>query len=119
MRQLVEMACNRPERCRRMWPQPRLARLPPGPGMLPSPVTYRRFCLALWMFASAEASFVDVPADPTARPTKLWKHTDDLMRAVRNAFPNAPALCNHCREPYHGLPQPLDLTDPAALFWIS
>jgi hypothetical protein len=71
------------------------------------------------MFASAEASFVDVPADPTARPTKLWKHTDDLMRAVRNAFPNAPALCNHCREPYHGLPQPLDLTDPAALFWIS
>lgn len=66
-----------------------------------------------------EASFVDVPADPTARPTELRKYTDDLMRAVRRAFPNVPKFCDHCREPYHGLPRPLDLNDSEALFWIS
>lgn len=66
-----------------------------------------------------EGSFVDVPAEPTARTTRLWKDTDDLMRAVRAAFPDVPATCNHCREPYNGLPAPVDLSDIPALFWID
>ncbi len=59
-----------------------------------------------------EGSIVDVPADPLCRPQFLTVDTDELSRAVRRAFPDVPAFCTHCRGPYHGLPEPLDLSEP-------
>jgi hypothetical protein len=66
-----------------------------------------------------EASYVHVPADPLARTVHLWLETDDLMRSVRAAFPEAPQLCNHCLNRYHGLPKPLNLNDIRALHYIT
>jgi hypothetical protein len=59
-----------------------------------------------------EISIVDVPAQPTARPTSVTIRTTALHRAVRRAFPAAPAKCLHCLKPYHGLPVPKDWSLP-------
>ena len=56
-----------------------------------------------------DGSIVDVPADPLARPVWLEVETDALSRAVRTAFPDVPARCNHCLQPYHGLPESLNI----------
>ncbi|MGH3556306.1 MAG: hypothetical protein ACRDTK_02095 [Mycobacterium sp.] len=58
-----------------------------------------------------EGSFVDVPADPLCRLEYLPVETDELSRAVRRAFPDVPAFCDHCLRPYHGLPAPLNIAD--------
>lgn len=57
-----------------------------------------------------EVSIVDVPANPLARPVDLEIETDALSRAVRKAFPDIPAFCDHCLRPYHGLPEPLNIS---------
>jgi hypothetical protein len=57
-----------------------------------------------------EVSIVDVPANPLARPVDLEIETDALSRAVRKAFPDVPAFCGHCLRPYHGLPEPLNIS---------
>lgn len=61
----------------------------------------------------AEISFVDVPAQPLARATEVVIKTSSISRAVRNAFPQARANCDHCTRPYHGLPKPKDWTSGA------
>jgi hypothetical protein len=59
-----------------------------------------------------EISIVDVPAQPLARPTEVVVRTSALRRDVRRAFPSAPASCDHCLRPYHGLPKPKDWSHP-------
>jgi hypothetical protein len=57
-----------------------------------------------------EASVVDVPADPLARQTKLEITHANLRELLRAAFTPGIALnCDHCLEPYHGLPKSLDI----------
>jgi hypothetical protein len=57
-----------------------------------------------------EASFVDVPADPLARPTKLEISSEGLYEALGPAFtPGVPVNCDHCLALYHGLPESLDI----------
>jgi hypothetical protein len=62
-----------------------------------------------------EASFVDVPADPLARQTKLDISHDRLRELLGAAFtPGVPVNCDHCLDPYHGLPQSLDIAGLSA-----
>jgi hypothetical protein len=67
-----------------------------------------------------EASVVDVPADPLARQTKLDITHANLRELLGAAFtPGVPVNCDHCLEPYHGLPDSLDIAglsheDPTA-----
>jgi hypothetical protein len=67
-----------------------------------------------------EASVVDVPADPLARQTRLDITHANLRELLGAAFtPGMPVNCDHCLEPYHGLPESLDIAglsreDPAA-----
>jgi hypothetical protein len=76
------------------------------------PQLYRAPVVGIWRdIELEEVSMVDVPANPLARPTNLEIETDDLQRAVRNAFPDVPAVCDHCLWPYHGLPEPLNFSD--------
>lgn len=57
-----------------------------------------------------EASFVDVPADPLARQTKMDISHSQLRELLGAAFtPGVPVNCDHCLEPYHGLPKSLDI----------
>jgi hypothetical protein len=57
-----------------------------------------------------EASVVDVPADPLARQTKLDITQANLRELLGAAFtPGVPLNCDHCLEPYHGLPASLDI----------
>jgi hypothetical protein len=62
-----------------------------------------------------EASFVDVPEDPLARQTKVDIRHDRLRELLGAAFtPGVPVNCDHCLDPYHGLPQSLDIAGLSA-----
>lgn len=62
-----------------------------------------------------EVSFVDVPADPLARQTKIDISHDGLHERLGPAFtPGVPVNCDHCLAPYHGLPQSLDIAGLSA-----